>query len=115
MLKNRESLVQSTKEGKSLSDILDAARRFVSVTSALEVSEPIYDNDDLDKAENDLNVLLDRNTPWKPKRSHEQAEDGYLSEIYECGCCGRFFTHHTYNFCPFCGQKIDWRIRNDRK
>ena len=46
-------------------------------------------------------------------------QDHYFSETYDydytsfnCPCCGEELTsdeYHQPNFCPNCGQKLDWR------
>ena len=32
----------------------------------------------------------------------------YGNKIYKCGACGKTLDIVEHNYCPQCGQKIDW-------
>lgn len=43
---------------------------------------------------------------------HENGEHITESILAHCGNCGRSIEeahfYHSWNFCPYCGEKIDW-------
>ena len=36
----------------------------------------------------------------------------YAITCYNCPKCNKEIQIHT-NYCPYCGQKLDWRIENE--
>ena len=66
-----------------------------------------------------LKEAVEKQIPKKPINVY----DHYLAETNEynyttaeCPCCGEDFAIDEYyrvNFCPNCGQKLDWRENND--
>ena len=57
-----------------------------------------------------IDALMKR-TPRKPDR---RKYDGVLREFPVCPACGAdSFYYKRCNFCPDCGQAIDWRIDNE--
>ena len=57
--------------------------------------------------------LLEKQVPKKPKT---YLETGYGYWMWKCPNCGdewAFRESYCHNYCPNCGQRIDWRIEND--
>lgn len=57
-------------------------------------------------ARKELQGLVDKATPKKP----DFWGDGYGDEYWNCPCCGASFEtdYDKYDYCPECGQAIDW-------
>ena len=58
-----------------------------------------------------LQELADKATPKKP----DFWGDGYGDEYWNCPCCGASFEtdYDKYDYCPECGQAIDWSVEDD--
>lgn len=55
---------------------------------------------------------LEKQTPKRPDYEGDGYADGQL--IYDtwiCPCCGKHYEvdYDNYDYCPNCGQNIDWR------
>ena len=64
-----------------------------------------------------LQELIAKETPMKPQIIDEPD----LYYIYYCPKCGatlmvnrNLHPKHLFNFCGKCGQKLDWRVRNEK-
>ena len=60
--------------------------------------------------ERNINSFYDKETPQKVERSPEVDED-----MVVCPNCNRAFEfeyEEHYDYCPSCGQKLDWSIEN---
>lgn len=61
--------------------------------------------------ERNVNSFNDKETPQKVERSPEVDED-----MVVCPNCNRAFEfeyEEHYDYCPSCGQKLDWRVENE--
>ena len=58
-----------------------------------------------------LEELVERATPKKP----DYWGDGYGDEYWNCPCCDASFEtdYDKYDYCPSCGQAIDWSVEDD--
>lgn len=84
----------------------DSLDNFVKALSLFTNFESIHD------WKSDLQELVDRATPKKPKiRAFNEAKSwecvNYLTEREACPLCERKFIC-KYKYCPNCGQRIDW-------
>lgn len=53
----------------------------------------------------DALALLKEQEPVEPKKPIS-ADDPF----YECGNCGMPIASTMYQFCPYCGRKVDWNV-----
>ena len=60
-----------------------------------------------------LQELVDKEKPEKPIKSGTIYHDFEPITKYECKC-GRNLSF-AYNYCPKCGQKIDWQIAKNQE
>lgn len=51
---------------------------------------------------------LEKQIPKKPHKIHDVYENGYLYHVYVCDECGDVIYETQGEFCPNCGQAIDW-------
>lgn len=93
--------------------------QFVSITKTWEIYRKDYET---------LKELVERATPKKPEYYSEE-KDGYWSgdvyfkggttECWECPSCGSFICYVDEenicgdDYCPTCGQALDWSDEND--
>ena len=56
---------------------------------------------------------LERMIPTQPYMESDGFADG--SEVWEyyCPMCNYAFEENVFNYCPRCGQKIDWSPRDE--
>lgn len=54
---------------------------------------------------------LEKQIPKKPLKIHDVGENGRPYHAYACCNCGDVFDV-SYDFCPNCGQAIDWEDYN---
>jgi transcription initiation factor IIE alpha subunit len=81
------------------------------------VNKPIYTGNELFEAYTEVNQALielarlqERETPMKVKINNEH---GYFTCL-KCSVDWGYSTEpNEYNYCPNCGQKLDWRKEND--
>lgn len=50
--------------------------------------------------------MPDKNTPWSKK-------DPFDSETISCGRCDSGISNSDFEYCPYCGQKLDWSCLGD--
>lgn len=50
--------------------------------------------------------LMEKQKPMKPG-SYELGIDGRITR--PCGNCGEELKTVSWSYCPWCGQRIDWR------
>ena len=78
----------------------DSLDNFVKALSHFTNFKSIHD------WKSDLQELVDRATPKKPK--NWKAERRLNSAVeFNCPVCNRLYTERV-NFCSSCGQRIDW-------
>lgn len=51
---------------------------------------------------------LEKQIPKKPNQIHDMYENGYPYYAYVCDECGDVIDETKDEFCPNCGQAIDW-------
>lgn len=60
--------------------------------------------------------IMEKNTPKKPNLGGDGYADGHLVyNTWICPCCDKHYEvdYEKYDFCPNCGQAIDWSVRNE--
>lgn len=78
----------------------DSLDNFVKALSHFTKFKSIHD------WESDLQELVDRATPKKPKNwKAERRLNGAVE--FNCPVCNRLYTERV-NFCSSCGQALDW-------
>ena len=56
-------------------------------------------------------VAVEKQTAKKPDYEGDGYADGHLVyDTWICPCCGKHYEvdYDNYNYCPDCGQKLDW-------
>lgn len=56
-------------------------------------------------------AAVEKQTAKKPDYEGDGYADGHLVyDTWICPCCGKHYEvdYDNYNYCPDCGQKIDW-------
>lgn len=51
-------------------------------------------------------MMPDKNTPWSKRAPFDP-------ESITCGRCDSDISERDFEFCPFCGQKLDWSCLSD--
>lgn len=51
---------------------------------------------------------LEYRIPKKPHKVHDMYENGHPYYVYVCDECGNVIDEYEDDFCPNCGQAIDW-------
>ena len=51
---------------------------------------------------------LEKQVPKKPNQIHDVYENGHPYYEYVCDECGNVIDEYEDDFCPNCGQAIDW-------
>lgn len=55
----------------------------------------------------DVQAAIERNIPVQPKLITATRED--FDDTFECpSCAKRFSSYDEFDFCPWCGQRLDW-------
>lgn len=57
-------------------------------------------------------VAVEKQTARRPDYEGDGYADGHLVyDTWICPCCGKHYEvdYDNYNYCPDCGQKLDWR------
>lgn len=57
-------------------------------------------------------AAVEKQTAKKPDYEGDGYADGHLVyDTWICPCCGKHYEvdYDNYNYCPDCGQKLDWR------
>ncbi len=71
--------------------------------------------EDMVKALNCVEEQLEKQIPKKPKY-RKQLRD-FFGMVYvtkgDCPCCGKAEIYSNANYCPDCGQKLDWGKEED--
>ena len=71
----------------------------------------IRTSSDVDEWAMDIAVeAMEKQIPKKPKqkkRAEEQPLKGHVVYVIPCGNCGEAL-NRLHDYCPWCGQKIDW-------
>ena len=67
-----------------------------------------------------LQELLDKDTPTTPNYEGDGYSDGKIVfDTWICPCCGEYYEiEEEYDYCPKCGQCIDWEMwkgKNDEE
>ena len=57
---------------------------------------------------------LEKQVPKKPHKIHDVDENGYPYYAYVCDECGNVIDEYEDDFCPNCGQAIDWSDYDDK-
>ena len=55
-----------------------------------------------------IDELEGKQVPKKPHKIHDMDENGYPYYAYVCDECGYVIDETKDEFCPNCGQAIDW-------
>ena len=58
-------------------------------------------------------LAIDKVTPKKPDYEGDGYADGYMVyDTWFCPCCGKHYEvdYDDYDYCPNCGQAIDWEV-----
>ena len=65
---------------------------------------------DYETAKNMAIKALEKQMPKKIVVQHVP-KTSWTREVtkYECPCCNRFLDFSGLNYCPNCGQKLDWK------
>mgnify|MGYP000308066226 CR=1 FL=1 len=75
--------------------------------SFLEGNTSIYD-----KPHKTLFEIINKDTPQKPILFGDGVDNkgNIILDHWDCPCCGETYEldYDQYNYCPHCGQKIDW-------
>lgn len=50
--------------------------------------------------------MPDKNTPWSKRAPFD-------SESITCGRCDSDISDSDFEYCPYCGQKLDWSCLSD--
>ena len=56
-------------------------------------------------------AAVEKQTARRPDYEGDGYADGHLvSDTWICHCCGKHYEvdYDNYNYCPDCGQKLDW-------
>lgn len=65
--------------------------------------------EEIEEAIEIIDEALEKQTPMKPMQPEVDIHDGV---IIPCGYCGGDL-QRIHNYCPWCGQKIDWSKNGD--
>lgn len=66
---------------------------------------------ELDRIQAEINGNTEQQTPEKPYMQSDGYADGYPVWDYYCPECNYEFEDNVFNYCPKCGQAIDWSDR----
>lgn len=61
-------------------------------------------------------AAIRKQIPKKPDIEGDGYADGYLVyDTWICPCCGNYYEidYDNYDYCPKCGQAIDWSEENE--
>lgn len=75
-----------------------------------------YEEDKATAMEHDIDTLqelVDKATPRKIDMMRYEKYDGYNIGICKCGKTIDTSLDDEINYCPKCGQRIDWRDKNE--
>ncbi len=75
---------------------------------AIQTDNEITYQDEINHYVNTLQELVDKATPKKPIERHyeDEGEPEYIKVCCPAGCKVQVGSY--YNFCPECGQALDW-------
>lgn len=62
-------------------------------------------------------AAVEKQTAKKPDYEGDGYSDGHLVyDTWICPCCGKHYEvdYDDYDFCPECGQCIDWRAKDEK-
>ena len=88
----------------------DALYTLLDIISEYRVEKYIISNKDIDDAIDSLEELINRDKALQVDEETEHIEV-YADTYYNCPNCNKEIEIHT-NYCPYCGQKLDWGNEN---
>ena len=89
----------------------DALYTLLDIISEYRVEKYIISNKEIEDAADSLEELINRDKALQVDDETEHIEV-YAITCYNCPKCNKEIQIHT-NYCPYCGQKLDWRIENE--
>ncbi len=89
----------------------DALYTLLDIISEYRVDKYIISNKEIEDAADSLEELINRDKSMQVNKDTEHIEV-YAITCYNCPKCNKEIQIHT-NYCPYCGQKLDWRIENE--
>ena len=89
----------------------DALYTLLDIISEYRVEKYIISNKEIEDAADSLEELINRDKSMQVNKDTEHIEV-YAITCYNCPKCNKEIQIHT-NYCPYCGQKLDWRIENE--
>ena len=89
----------------------DALYTLLDIISEYRVDKYIISNKEIEDAADSLEELINRDKSMQVIKDTEHIEV-YAITCYNCPKCNKEIQIHT-NYCPYCGQKLDWRIENE--
>ena len=89
----------------------DALYTLLDIISRYQVEKYIISNKEIEDATDSLEELINRDKSMQVNKDTEHIEV-YAITCYNCPKCNKEIQIHT-NYCPYCGQKLDWRIENE--
>ena len=88
----------------------DALYTLLDIISRYQVEKYIISNKEIEDATDSLEELINRDKALQVDDETEHIEV-YASTYYNCPKCNKEIQIHT-NYCPYCGQKLDWGNEN---
>lgn len=89
----------------------DALYTLLDIISEYQVDKYIISNKEIEDAADSLEELINKDKALQVDEETEHIEV-YAITCYNCPKCNKEIQIHT-NYCPYCGQKLDWRIENE--
>ena len=91
----------------------DALYTLLDIIGEYRVEKYIISNKEIDDAIDSLEELINRDKALQVDDETEHIEV-YASTYYNCPKCNKEIQIHT-NYCPYCGQKLDWKQNENEK
>lgn len=87
------------------------AEHITSVKTAIKALEEVQQYHQIGTVE-ECREAVEKQTAKKPDYEGDGFSDGQLVyDTWICPCCGKHYEvdYDRYDYCPNCGQRIDWR------
>lgn len=91
----------------------DALYTLLDIIGEWKAEKYIISNKEVEDAVESLEELINRDKALQVDEETEHIEV-YASTYYNCPNCNEEIEIHT-NYCPYCGQKLDWKQNENEK
>lgn len=105
-----DELNTSIDLAKMCTENLERKREVQGYETAIKALEEIQQYREIGTPE-ECRAAVEKQTARRPDYEGDGYADGHLVyDTWICPCCGKHYEvdYDNYNYCPDCGQKLDW-------